>query len=137
MKYLSSINTPSLLEEQWEQCVSTERDLRITHIHEKSKSPGNNSFAKELYVAFLVNLENQCLIFSTRLFKRDLSVSKQAVVTLPRQKDQDVTVYKELETNTTVKGRHEIASKVVAIRIRKLVLLSHIQFVQIIMHLQK
>ena len=87
------------------------------------KSPGNDSFTKEFYVAFFGELGPLLLKMCNYSFgKGELSASqKQAVITLIQKKDRDVMLIKNWRPISLINVDIKIASKALATRMKTVI----------------
>ena len=88
-----------------------------------NKSPGNDGFTEEFYLAFFSDL-NRYLVDSLNfsLENDEFSISqKQSVITLIKEKDQDKWVLKNWRTISLINVDVKITSKALALRVRNVI----------------
>ena len=89
---------------------------------QNEKSPGNNNFTKEFYVAFFGELGKLLVsVFNYAFEVRELDSSqKQAVINLVQKKDRDNMLIKNWRPISLINVDIKIASKALAFRLHSL-----------------
>ena len=87
---------------------------------QNGKSPGNDGFTKEFYVAFFGELGKLLVsVFNCAFEVGELSSSQKQVITLTQKKDRDNMLIKNWRPISLMNVDIKIASKVLAFRLRK------------------
>ena len=121
--YLYDLNITKLSHEAMTSCegkLTVKECWNALDSMGNNKSPGNDGFTKEFYLAFFNDL-NQYLVDSLNfsLVNGEFSSSqKQAVITLIEKKDRDKRILKNWRPISLIKVDVKIASKALALRVR-------------------
>ena len=126
LQYLLKLSTPKLSEDEKSLCegkLTLNECWNALSSMKNGKSPGNDGFTKEFYVAFFGELGPLLLKTCNYSFeKKELSASqKQAVITLIQKKDRDVTLIKSWRPISLINVDIKIASKALAARMKTVI----------------
>ena len=126
LQYLSKLSTIKLSEDEKSLCegkLTLNGCWNALSSMKNGKSPGNDGFTKEFYVAFFGELGQLLLkTFNNSFVKGELSASqKQAVITLIQKKDRDVTLIKKWRPISLINVDIKIASKALVARMKTVI----------------
>ena len=124
LQYLLKLSTPKLSEDEKSLCegkLTLNECWSALSSMKNGKSPGNDGFTKEFYVAFFGELGPILLKMCNYSFgKGELSASqKQAVII--QKKDRDVTLIKNWRPISLINVDIKIASKALAARMKTVI----------------
>ena len=126
LQYHEKLNTPMLTPDEQSLCegkLTFQECWEALTSMQNWKSPANNGFTKEYYVAFFDELRKLLVsVFNYAFEVGEFSSSqKQAVITLIQKKDRDNMLIKNWRPISLINVDIKMASKVLAFRLRKVI----------------